>query len=245
MGLFRYFSKEASNERKRANAAKRLANMYYQSVERMGAAQEMAELVREGDNEALLILLSRFEHMNQSSTVDREEKEHVVELLKGIGQQAVEGTKNYVRSTTEAIYWPMRFLQSALDKDAYQAFLAEMLASTEAGYARDPKKKLGLVQLAGDHANENAKREVVKFLNDHDEGVRFHSIDVVLRLDAPGAREALSARWASPEEESGRIWNQIAESFIQRGWAFEGDVEAIRGRLPYGVTVGADGTLSR
>lgn len=245
MGIFSYFSKDASAERKRSSAAKRLANMYYQSVERMGAAQEMAELVRDGDNDALLILLSRFEHMNQSAQIDRDEKEHVVELLKGLGQQAVEGTQNYVRSTTEAIYWPMRYLQATLDAEAFQGFLADMLAATEPGYARDPKKKLGLVQLAREHANENARAEVIKFLNDHDEDVRFHAIDVAMLLDSPGAREALGARWASEEEESGRIWNRIADCFVERGWRFDGDVAVVRGRAPFGVGVADDGAVTR
>lgn len=245
MGLFRYFSKEASNERKRASAQKRLSNMYYQSVERMGAAQEMAELAQQNDAQALIILLQRFEHMNPSTTIDRDEKDYVVELLAGIGSFAVEGTKDYVRKTVEAIFWPMRFLQKALSEEEFTDFLAEVLAATSEDYTRDPKKKLNLVQLAGEHHNAAVKKEVIRFVNDHDESVRFHAIDVALRLDIDGTREALAARWANPSEESGRIWTQIATAFIERQWSVGEHAAALSSRLPFGASISPNGVVTR
>lgn len=245
MGLFRYFSKEAQSERKRASAQKRLSNMYYQSVERMGAAQEMAELAQENDVQALQILLQRFEHMNPSATIDRDEKDYVVELLAGIGSFAIDGTREYVRKTTEAIFWPMRFLQKVLDEEDFTEFLAEVLAATSEDYTRDPKKKLGLVQLAGEHHNEAVKKEILRFVNDYDESIRFHAIDVALRLEIDGARETLLERWVSPKEESGRIWNQLADAFITRGWSVGDQANAVKARLPSGATVGANGIVQR
>lgn len=245
MGLFRYFSKEAKDERKRASAQKRLSNMYYQSVERMGAAQEMAELAQQNDVQALQILLQRFEHMNPSATIDRDEKDYVVELLAGIGSFAIDGTRDYVRKTAEAIYWPMRFLQKVLDEAEFTAFLAEVLAETSEDYTRDPKKKLGLVQLAGEHHNDDVKKEILRFVNDYDEAVRFHAIDVALRLEIDGAREVLLEHWVSPQEESGRIWNQLADAFISRGWSVGDKAAAVKERLPFGATVNAKGIVER
>lgn len=245
MGLFRYFSKEAGLERKRASAQKRLSNMYYQTVERMSAAQEMAELAQQEDQQALGILLQRFEHMNPSTTIDRDEKEFVVQLLGGIGEFAVTGTKEYVRKTAEAIFWPMRFLQNALPEDEFTAFLAEVLSDTSADYTRDPKKKLGLVQLAGEHHNEQIQKDILRFVNDYDESVRFHAIDVALRITGDQCKNVLLDRWCLATEDSGRIHRQIGDAFIEKGWSVGDKSKELGGRLPHGATVDASGRIKR
>lgn len=245
MSLFRYFSKEASTERRRAAAQKRLSNMYYQSGERMGAAQEMAELATQGDAAALLILLQRFEQMNPSTTIDREEKDFCVDLLVSIGDFAVDGTKKYVQSTAEAIFWPMKFLQKAMPEDDFTTFLADVLAETPADYARDPKKKLGLVQLANDHHNEKVREEVLRFVDDHDEAVRFHAIAATLEINPEEAPRVLLARWTNPDEDSGRIHRQIADAFIENKWSVGSKAEQLKERLPFGASVNAKGVIQR
>src|SRR5690625_3221267 len=246
MGIFSYFSQEAKLERRRASAQKRLSNMYYQSVERNAAAQEMAELAQQHeDGKALRILLTRFEHMNPSTTVDQDEKQYVVELLHSIGDFAIEGTKKYVEETTEAIFWPMRYLKEKLSEEDFCTFLAEMLASTSDEYVRDPKKKLGLVQLAKEHPSEDVKREVLRFINDFDENVRFHAINVAVECEADGLQDALREQWANPSEDSGRIWMQIAEVFMKKGWTVGDKAEEIRAHLPPGVSISAKGTIQR
>lgn len=246
MGIFSYFSQEAKLERRRASAQKRLSNMYYQSVERNAAAQEMAELAQQHeDDQALRILLTRFEHMNPSTTVDQDEKQYVVELLHGIGDFAIEGTKAYVRNTTEAIFWPMRFLKEKLSDEEFCAFLAEQLAATSDEYVRDPKKKLGLVQLAKEHPSDDVKKEVVRFISDFDENVRFHAINVAIECKADGVQDALRKQWADPQEDSGRIWLQIAEAFATHGWTVGKEGDVIREHLPPGVSISAKGTVIR
>jgi len=246
MGIFSYFSQEAKLERRRASAQKRLSNMYYQSVERNAAAQEMAELAQQHeDGKALRILLTRFEHMNPSTTVDQDEKQYVVELLHSIGDFAIEGTKKYVEETTEAIFWPMRYLKEKLSEEDFCTFLAEQLAATSDEYVRDPKKKLGLVQLAKEHPSDDVKKEVLRFVHDFDENVRFHAINVALECNAPGVKDALRTQWADPKEDSGRIWLQIAEAFAANGWTVDDDEEAIRAHLPPGASISAKGTILR
>lgn len=244
MGLFSYFSKEASTERKRQSAKKRLTNMYVQSEDRMAAAAEMAALAAEGDEEAYRILLSRFNLLNPSQVKDLQEKEGVLSLMLGIGSPLVEWTKSYVRDTVDGVHWPMRFLQRVLDDADYRNFLADMIDATEAGYARDPKKKLGLVQLVGEFPNERSRDAVAKFLDDHDEQVRFHTVDVLLRSGCTNAQEALCARWASEEESSGRIHHAIAEAFAERGWNVDvSKVEVLRSRCPMAFSISDEGLV--
>ena len=246
MGLFDYFSKEAALERKRQGAHKRLTNMYVQSQDRMAAAAELATLAADGDQEAFRILMLRFNLLNPSQVIDQQEKEDTLSLLLGIGDQAQEWAKAWILKTSEGIHWPMRFLQHSLSDDDYRAFLAEAIAATEAGYSRDPKKKLVLVQLAGEYPNEEIRREVPKFLEDHDEQVRFHAVDVVERIQCPDAQVALCTRWASEEESSGRIYHAIAEIFAKNGWNVDvASLDVLRERAPQGVRIGDDGMVTR
>src|SRR5690625_5176767 len=144
MGIFSYFSQEAKLERRRASAQKRLSNMYYQSVERNAAAQEMAELAQQHEDcKALRILLTRFEHMNPSTTVDQDEKQYVVELLHSIGDFAIEGTKKYVEETTEAIFSPMRYPKEKLSEEQFGTFVADEHAATRDASVRSPTTILG------------------------------------------------------------------------------------------------------
>lgn len=246
MGLFSYFSKEASLERKRQSAKKRLTNMYVQSQDRMAAASEMASFAVDGDEEAYRIFLSRFNLLNPSQVTDLQEKEDMLGIMVSIGEPLVEWTKKYVRETADGIHWPMRFLSRVLDGDAFRDFLADMVDATEAGYARDPKKKLVLVQLVGEHPNDRSRDAVAKFLDDHDEQVRFHTVDVLLRVECPGAQVALCERWANDEESSGRIHHAIAEAFAERDWSVDvSKLDVLRGRCPMAFRIGDDGRVMR
>lgn len=246
MGLFSFFSKDASIERKRQSASKRLTNMYVQSQDRMAAAHEMASLAHGGDEKAFRILMSRFNLLNPSPVVDLEEKEEILGLLVQLGQPVVEWTKESVIQSSESIHWPMLFLEKVLSDDDFRAFVAFLAAKTEAGYAREPKKKLNIVQLIGKFPNDDSREEVAKFLEDHDEQVRFQTIGVMLRIDCPNAQELLAARWASEDETSGRIYAEIAEAFSERGWSVNiADLAVLRPRCSHGFRIEDSGLVTR
>ena len=71
MGLFDYFSKDAADARKREACRKKLTNMYYQSNDRLAAAETAADMARQGDEQALQILFARFENKAQNQTIDQ------------------------------------------------------------------------------------------------------------------------------------------------------------------------------
>lgn len=243
MGLFDFFSKEASDQRKRDSASKKLGNMYYQSADRMAAAQLMAEMAASGDEKAIGVLLSRFEHINPSSTVDQDEKEYVVQLLNGLGDKATPTVKDYVRRTSASVIWPMRFLRTQLGEDGFRAFMAEVLSATDTGYTRDPKKKIGLVQLACENGDDEVCAAVAAFVEDDNEDVRFHALDAILQLEHSDCKTLMTQRVLDEDEDSGRVLKLIAETFAKKGWKFEGDMDAIRERLPGGYWINDDGSV--
>jgi hypothetical protein len=252
MGLFDLFSKGDPAEKKRSAALKKLTNMYYQKIDRMVAAETCAEMAREGDAEAVLVMLRRFEHLAPNTTNDREEKEHVVNLLVDLGDVAAPHVQEYVRRTDKPVYWPMLVLDHVLDGDDMEAFHASLLEQTDNDYHRDPERKLGLVQSAGTRASLRMQSALLPFVEDHHEDVRNAAVDALVRVTialtdgveghdeiTETALAALLPRLAG-DEESLRVRGRICDEYAKRGWSLQGRAADVQRAVPNGYRVTGD-----
>ncbi len=244
MGLFDYFSKDAGNARRKERARKKLANMYYQTNERLASAQEMAAMARDGDTEAIAILLMRFEHLAPSSQIDRDEKEYVLTLLSDLGDAAVPTVIKYVRTTQHPVYWPLRFLIGHWPNERFVEFLSEILEETDNEYVRDPKKKIGILQLACDYDSPRLRVAMEPFVEDQNETVRFHAVDAIIRWDSDNAGEVLQSRLTS-DEESGRITTRVVTTFADKKWVVTKELDDVRESLPPGFALTSKNTIER
>ncbi|MFT4704519.1 MAG: hypothetical protein ACI81R_002224, partial [Bradymonadia bacterium] len=164
MGLFDYFSKDAATQRKLEGLRKKLSNMFYQKQDRMAAAEVAADMARQGNKDAIDVLLLRFDHKSQNHTIDQDEKGYVVDLLIGLGDPVVEPISAHIRSTSAPVYWSLQVLAELWSAEKYAAFVAEILRDTDNGYLRDPAKKLGLLQLAEMIRHDEMGPAIVPFL---------------------------------------------------------------------------------
>lgn len=245
MGLFDYFSKDKQAERKRSAAHKKLTNMYYQKVDRLASADMMAAMGAEGDDEAIRILLIRFEQQAPNGTIDREEKNYVHDLLVDLGDRAVDVVSNYVRRAEKAVWWPLQVLENLLDGKTFVAFLREVLDETDTDYVRNPEKKIGLVQYAATMGVPSLVEPVVRFVGDHDETVRFTAVDALAKFGGETGGHALVARLADPAEESGRIRKRICEALADLGTPTGDHAETVSGRLADGFKLDDEGRVVR
>lgn len=235
MGLLDYFKKDAADDRKRERARAKLTNMYYQQADRMAAAESAYELAKAGDTVAVEVLLARFEHLCPSQTVDREEKEHVVNLLVSLSDRAVPVIVDYCTKLRKPVYWPFRVLERLWPAEKVESLLAEILEGTDNEYWRDPEKKIGLMQMAVEVPTERVTAALVPFVEDQLEEVRFRAVDALVQRRADVA-PALLPRLAG-DEESGRIVALIAKRFAEAGWELGESVAAASARLPRGFGV--------
>jgi HEAT repeat protein len=245
MGLFDYWSKDKQGERKRAAAHKKLTNMYYQKVDRLVAADTMAGMGAEGDDEAIKILLVRFEQQAQNSTIDREEKNYVHDLLVDLGDRAVDVVSAYVRTTDRAVWWPLQVLENVLEGAEFVALLADLLETTDIDYVRNPEKKLGLVQYAATMGVPSLVDPLARFIADHDETVRFNAADVLAKFAGERGGPIFAARLADPEEESGRIRKRLCEALADLGTSTGEHAEALGTRLADGFDLDDTGRVIR
>lgn len=244
MGLFDYFSKDAANARKREGCRKKLTNMYYQSNDRLAAAEIAADMARQGDELALKVLFIRFENKAQNQTIDQEEKQFVVDLLVGLGQPVVPAIEHYIKTTTHAVYWPLQALEELCGRERLGEFIAEVLEQTDNGYWRDPEKKIGLIQLAEQYQNPRLGTAIAPFLEDHTEDIRVKAVDGLLRNDYENAKDAILARLASGEEEARRVLVRMAEGVVDKQWPLGEYEAALAEHLPSGFKIQA-GKLAR
>jgi HEAT repeat protein len=245
MGIFDIFTKEGRLKRRIEGARKKLTNMYYQTQDRLAAADDAAALAREGHEEGIVVLLQRYENVAPSTTVDQDEKEYIHRLLLGLGDEAVEPVADYIKRTTASVYWPLKFINEHLGEDEFAEFLAELLEETKADYVRDPQKKIGLVQLAGDYGTNRIYEALIPFVDDFDETVRFHAIDGVARSGNDGASDVLFKHMLDDEEESRRCISRMAEAFESNEWTVDDRQEEFREKLPQAYTLTPKGKVMK
>ncbi len=244
MGLFDYFSSDARIERRRAACLKKLTNMYYQKNDRLAAAHAAAEMAAEGDTASIEVLLRRFEHLAPSTTIDREEKEYVHDLLVGLGDRAIEPVKSYVRSTGSPVYWALQVLDGLIGPEALGRFIVELLEQMDNDYWREPEKKIGIVQIAGEYPAPGMTAALESFLDDHAEQVRFNAVDSLVRCAGDDARSLLVKRLVDPDEDSIRLRKRIAEALAEHSWELGDDADAVAERLPDGWKIAGNRVVS-
>lgn len=247
MGFFDFlFNKEQANERKIAKLKKTATHMYVQAGERQYAIQQLHDI---GTPEAVHAMLARFEENAPNTTVDAEEKEMtymmLVEMATGGKLQIAEIVTDYLRKAEERINWPMRVLTDLLDLDAMTKVVEELLAGCSTDYQRNPEKKQELILRAAEFKSDELAKQVVRFLGDDNETLRFLAVDsaVAQQRDAL-IEEPLRARFV--EEDSGRILTRLAEIFAERPeWKIpEDEREGIARTLPNGFSINKEGSIT-
>ncbi len=240
MGFFDgLFDKEKKEQKKYQKLEKTLTNMYVQPSERSLVIQTLVELETE---EAIRILLTRYRESAPNSTVDLEEKQYVYDVLVTMGRQPkvdVIGTiVKYLQSVDGHINWPLKVLTDCVDLKEFTEILVTLLKGCTTDYVQDPQKKQELILRASEFKSPDVAQELLRFLEDMNETVRFHTIESLIAQEATEEiQEALREQFI--EEESLRIVQKLSAAFENHHeWKFpEAQHEAIQLVLPdeYGL----------
>ncbi|MBH23981.1 MAG: hypothetical protein CMH57_05930 [Myxococcales bacterium] len=208
------FSKEKAQERQLGKLRKTLTNMWVQSPERNYAAEQLRNI---GTDDALMILMERFKHTAQNTTYDNEEKMYVYDLLVSMGPTVIDVVKRFIREEPEKINWPMKVLDDLLSGDEMASYIQSLLADMTIDYERNPEKKEQILIRARDFAShEGLQKEVARFSEDDNEGIRFIAVDAVSKQDADWAAQALRNNLRI--EDSGRVLQIACEKLVETGW---------------------------
>lgn len=238
-------SKEGRKERALQKACAKAADHKIKPDDRRPA---LYTLLDDGGEEAVTALIKRFTFIYDSNIVnDEDEKTLVYEGLVKMGDRILPQIKKHLHSSP-TLSWGLRLLNDVCDHETTWQVLDEVLADYEPGYERDPTRKLQLIAFLGEFKDARVAAQIVPYLKDHDETVRFTTVESLLKQKAEEAREPLLELMTSEEEESGRIKHRIAEGFVEEGWlvkGFRGTVEKLVGTLLTDFIVDGKGRLRR
>jgi HEAT repeat protein len=220
------FDKEKAEQRKIKKLKKTVTHMYVQPPERRYAIQTLRDI---GSPDAVRAILARFEEMAPNTTVDAEDKNLAYDTLVGMAADPdldVRGIiVDYLRGRDEKINWPMKVLSDLMDYDEFIDLVRELLETCGNEYKRNPEKKQELILRAADLKDEALTRELLRFLDDPNETIRFLAVDAVLNhgfddiIEEP-LRERLR------EEESLRIVKKLADAFAKKqNWKIPEDAQ--------------------
>lgn len=214
-----FFDRDQSQDRRIRKLRKTLTNMYVQPPERKYAIEMLHDI---NTPDAVMALLARFEDNAPNTTVDADEKTYVYETLVNMATDPrvdVRGIViDYLRGREEKINWPMKVLTDLLDYQEMIALVRELLASCGDDYQRNPEKKHELILRSADLRDKELTQELVRFLDDLNETIRFLTVEALIKHGFWDViEEPLRQRLA--EEESIRISKKIAETFAaHKNW---------------------------
>lgn len=240
MGFFDgLFDKDKRQQRSLERAIARLTNPYMQSPERMRGADALLEI---GSEEAIYGLLKRFTIRASNGVVDEEEKEQVYGMIIGLGERAIPPLKKFILREDQT-YHALRALSELLPVDEVVQIIHESLEAIGTEYMRNPERKTHLIQHLAETRHPRALEVLVPFLKDHDEGVRFQTVNALKEQGNEEARVPLIECLCDPEEESLRLRKRIVEVLCETGWEVKGYRKKVEERLPKGYVVDKAGKI--
>jgi hypothetical protein len=243
VGLKTLLSRDGRRERALAKAVEKAGNKKIKPDDRRPA---LYALLEDGTDAAVAGLLSRLTFNYDTNIVaDEEEKNYVYEGLVSLGTAVVPELRKHLRSAP-SLSWGLRLLHEVCDSEQLWPILEEVMADHEPGYERDPSRKQQLLSFIGDVDDARVSALVVPFLEDHDETVRFLTVEALFkRGDEDVAREPLLERLIDDEEDSLRLKNRIAEGFVERSWVVKGYRGSVEKALSSDFVVDGKGRIKR
>lgn len=257
MGLFDFLKKKSSPppapeggkaapkaapvDKRIAGPAKTAGDKKAQTYDRMEAIQILADMKTP---EASAALLKRFTFVIDPSITDSEEKDVAFQGVVAAGEEVVPAVIEFCVKA-ESLTWPLKILRELLKDDAYQAELIKLLGRFDTEYARNVDPKVQLLQALDELVSDDVRKAVAPFLEDVNETVRFHAVQVTFAQNAPESVPALVKLLEN--EESVRVKNKVAEGLAFRGWVVPADLreETARALADTSFRLGADGKVAR
>jgi HEAT repeat protein len=211
--VFGLFSKDRALRR----AMEKVTSKHAQSVDRFSA---MEKLGKDGSEEALHALCTRFGFKYDKTIEDQQEKQWVVDTLVNKGADALPAVRRYMK-TAPSLHYPLIVLGRIADKDTLFEIVDEILADEPPGYTRDPERRTDVLSWLGewDEApNKEVARRILPYLADFDENVRYKAVDSIGFKPSPEAAGPLVQALVREEEESRRLRQRIAEVLSENQW---------------------------
>lgn len=240
MGIFDLFG-GGSGPEKALKLKPKVIQKYGDPTSRQKAIQQLGEMKFP---EAVTVLLARFTVTVEPLTTDADEKEHVFELIKGFGQDAVAPIKDFLRKSEQAISWALRLLAELLPEPEAIGIVVETLEHLSNQYTRDPEKKVVLLHFVTGKQDPRIAPAVLPFLEDMADDVKIAALKALGPLKHEAAREPI-LRLLTADDTGRRVQTAALAALNESGFNVQDFREKVESLLVEPYFVDKDGVVQR
>ncbi len=240
MAMFDWFGKKSPEDIARKHAS-RIADKRGYAPDRWDSIRTLADLAHP---EAAKVLLTRFTFRTDPGITDQEEKDLAFRGVVAAGEGAVPHIRAFLESA-ESATWPVKMLAALLPEDRVVEEILAVLAKLDASYAKDPQRKVQLLMELETRRDPRIAEEIVRFLADPSEQVRFHALSALAAQErSDSILETLRAHYET--EESARLRAVVLDAFVTHGVGFPAETAQLaRDKAPSDLSIAADGTVRK
>ncbi|MBN1203462.1 MAG: HEAT repeat domain-containing protein [Myxococcaceae bacterium] len=232
MGIFDLFS-GGSGPEKALKLKPKVTQKYGDPASRQKAIQQLGEMKIP---EAVSVLLARFTVTVEPLTTDADEKEHVFELIKGFGKDAVAPIQDFLRKSDQATSWALRLLGALLPEAEIIGICVDTLNHLSSHYTRDPEKKVVLLHHVTGKEDPRIASAVLPFLEDMSDDVKIAALKALGPIKHEPAREPM-LKLLTADDTARRVQTAVLSALQESGFGVQGFREKVESLLvePYAL----------
>ncbi len=194
--------------------------------------------------EAINALMARYTITVEPLTTDAQEKEHVFGLIKGMGSDAVEPVKAFLRRSDHASSWAVRLLEALVPETEVVGICVEALERLGREYSRDPEKKQVLIQYLAEKDDPRIAPVMVPLLEDMSDDVKIAAAKALGPRRFEAAREPL-LRLLTSAETARRVQTAAIAALSESEMGVQGYREKVEALLPATHFIDKSGILKK
>jgi HEAT repeat protein len=237
MGLFNFFG--GSGPEKALKLKPKVTQKYGDPSSRQKAIQQLGEMKFP---EAVSVLLARFTITVEPLTTDADEKEHVFELIKGFGADAIPPIQDFLFKSEQATSWALRLLGELLPEPEIIGICVDTLNHLSSHYTRDPEKKVVLLHHVTDKQDPRIAPAVLPFLEDMADDVKIAALKALGPLAYEPAREPM-LKLLTAEDTARRVQTAVLAALQESGFGVQGFREKVEPLLVEPYTLDKQGVV--
>jgi HEAT repeat protein len=239
MGILDLFG--GSGPEKALKLKPKVTQKYGDPSTRQKAIQQLGEMKYP---EAVSVLLQRFNITVEPLTTDADEKEHVFELVKGFGEQAIPPITEFLRKNEQATSWALRLLEALLPESEVIRISVDALTQLSTQYTRDPEKKVVLLHYVTDKQDARIAPAVLPYLEDMADDVKIAALKALGPQKYEPAREPI-LRLLSASDTARRVQTAALGALQESGFGVQGFREKVEPLLAEPFFLDGKGVVQR
>jgi HEAT repeat protein len=239
MGIFDFLG--GSGPEKALKLKSKVTQKYGDPTTRQKALQQLGEMKIP---EAVSVLLHRYNINVEPLTTDADEKEHVFELIKSFGNDAVAPITEFLRKNEQATSWSLRLLEALLPEPEVIGIVVDALGALSTQYMRNPEKKVVLLHYVTGKQDPRIPAVVLPHLDDMADEVKIAALKALGPLKHEPAREPI-LHVLTAGDSGRRVQVAAIEALQESGFSVQGHREKVEAVISEPFFVDGSGLVKR